>query len=232
MAENHWVRDSNGAPLHSSIGVKRIRRSGKYTQQERETIRRERNRMHAKKTRDRKKQFLELSEKIISEMETEAQQLREYMLSMNLMTEEEYVAYRERDIQSKLEIKNHLQFDDMDGCSSDEDIDDEDDDSNDESHDSRGHDHHIIFSGNETHNSNKTSFNNNNNSFSSSKCSTATTTSSHDMSTSTGSSGGSSGGSRTETTSQEESSISDPMNSHYNSVHDKSSSGNNSSDDQ
>lgn len=39
MTENNWVRDSNGAPLHSSTGVKRVRRSGKYTQQERETIR-------------------------------------------------------------------------------------------------------------------------------------------------------------------------------------------------
>lgn len=68
--------------------------------------RRERNRMHAKKTRDRKKLFLEMSEKIIGEMEKEAKQLREYMLSMNLMTEEEFDRYRQRDLISKQEIEN------------------------------------------------------------------------------------------------------------------------------
>lgn len=46
--------------------------------------RRERNRMHAKKTRDRKKHFFELSDKIILEMENEVKQLREYLLSMNV----------------------------------------------------------------------------------------------------------------------------------------------------
>ena len=39
---------------------KRTRRRGKYTPAEREHIRRERNRMHAKRTRDRKKMFLEV----------------------------------------------------------------------------------------------------------------------------------------------------------------------------
>lgn len=39
---------------------KRTRRRGKYTPAEREHIRRERNRMHAKRTRDRKKLFLEV----------------------------------------------------------------------------------------------------------------------------------------------------------------------------
>ena len=54
--------------------------------------------MHAKKTRDRKKQFLDLSESIIGEMEKEAQSLREYMLSKQLMTEEEYRKYQQRDL--------------------------------------------------------------------------------------------------------------------------------------
>ena len=49
--------------------VRRVRRRGKYTPQERETIRRERNRIHAKKTRDKKKVFLEASETMIRTLE-------------------------------------------------------------------------------------------------------------------------------------------------------------------
>jgi len=58
---------------------KRTRRRGKYTQQERETIRRERNRMHAKRTRDRKKMFLEEAELAILRVETENARLRAFM---------------------------------------------------------------------------------------------------------------------------------------------------------
>lgn len=46
-------------------------------------IRRERNRMHAKKTRDRKKELLEISEVVIIKMEKESFLLREY-LGMNI----------------------------------------------------------------------------------------------------------------------------------------------------
>ena len=58
---------------------KRARRRGKYTQEERETIRRERNRMHAKRTRDRKKLFLEEAEATIKRMESENVRLRAFM---------------------------------------------------------------------------------------------------------------------------------------------------------
>jgi hypothetical protein len=42
-------------------------------------LRRERNRMHAKKTRDRKKELLEISENVIIKMEKESFLLREYL---------------------------------------------------------------------------------------------------------------------------------------------------------
>lgn len=58
---------------------KRTRRRGKYTPAERETIRRERNRMHAKRTRDRKKLFLEESERKIELMEKENSKLRDFL---------------------------------------------------------------------------------------------------------------------------------------------------------
>ncbi len=62
--------------------------------------------MHAKKTRDRKKQFLEMSEKIITEMEKESTSLRTYLLSLNLITEEEFEQSKQRLLESKLEIEH------------------------------------------------------------------------------------------------------------------------------
>ena len=67
---------------------KRTRRRGKYTPAEREHIRRERNRMHAKRTRDRKKMFLEESQQTISRMEGENVRLREFLKSNNMLEEE------------------------------------------------------------------------------------------------------------------------------------------------
>lgn len=68
---------------------KRSRRRGKYTPQERERIRRERNRMHAKKTRDKKKSQFDSNEQVIAELEKEMQVLRDYLVCMNIMTREE-----------------------------------------------------------------------------------------------------------------------------------------------
>jgi len=76
---------------------KRVRRPGKYTQQERERFRRERNRMHAKKNRDRKKIFFEASEKLVESMESEVKILRTYLVSINVMTRAEAVALDESD---------------------------------------------------------------------------------------------------------------------------------------
>jgi SOS-response transcriptional repressor LexA len=61
--------------------------------------------MHAKKTRDRKKQFLEVSEKVISEMEAEALAMRQYLRSLNLISEQEMAEYIERDNRSKRAIE-------------------------------------------------------------------------------------------------------------------------------
>jgi hypothetical protein len=51
--------------------------------------RRERNRLHAKKTRDRKKYFLEISDKILYELSLETDKLRSYLRSFNIISEEE-----------------------------------------------------------------------------------------------------------------------------------------------
>jgi len=67
---------------------KRTRRRGKYTPAEREHIRRERNRMHAKRTRDRKKLFLEESQQTIARMEGENARLREFLKNNNMLEEE------------------------------------------------------------------------------------------------------------------------------------------------
>lgn len=61
--------------------------------------------MHAKKTRDRKKQFLEMSEKVISEMESEAFAMRKYLRSLNLITDEEISQSLLRDSESKMAIE-------------------------------------------------------------------------------------------------------------------------------
>ena len=60
---------------------KRTRRRGKYAPAERELIRRERNRMHAKKTRDRKRMFMEEAELAIGRLERGALRLRAVMAS-------------------------------------------------------------------------------------------------------------------------------------------------------
>jgi hypothetical protein len=52
-------------------------------------FRRERNRLHAKKTRDRKKYFLGISDKIIEELSSETDNLRNYLRSLNIINEEE-----------------------------------------------------------------------------------------------------------------------------------------------
>lgn len=82
----------------SKVSGKRIRRSGKLTEQERDTIRKERNRLHAKKTRDRKKMHQELSEKAIFAMEGEAIMMRKYLHSMKVLSDEELNRYEQRDL--------------------------------------------------------------------------------------------------------------------------------------
>lgn len=79
-------------------------RRGKYTPKERESIRRERNRIHAKKTRDKKKIFLESSEKIILSLEADVTTLREYLLQFNLITMKEVERLGEQDRMANLEL--------------------------------------------------------------------------------------------------------------------------------
>jgi hypothetical protein len=123
LAENNWLREGSvmmGLPfVNMPMPVqteKRVRRSGKYTPQEREHIRRERNRMHAKKTRDRKKFFLETSEKIIQEMEAEANAMRLYLLQLGVLSKEECSQLYMREMQSHQELLNlKASSSDMDG---------------------------------------------------------------------------------------------------------------------
>uniref|UniRef100_A0A7S2REX0 BZIP domain-containing protein n=1 Tax=Rhizochromulina marina TaxID=1034831 RepID=A0A7S2REX0_9STRA len=72
-------RDPDAEDDKEEAPQKRTRRRGKYTPAEREHIRRERNRMHAKRTRDRKKLFLEESERKIAVMEEENAKLRDFL---------------------------------------------------------------------------------------------------------------------------------------------------------
>lgn len=108
VIENILSKDLSTAYLISSScegsSGKRIRRKGKYTPEERDVIRRERNRIHAKKTRDRKKVFLENSEHTIVEMEKDARLLREYLLNKNLITSAEYNDMKNKEIQCHKEL--------------------------------------------------------------------------------------------------------------------------------
>lgn len=67
-------------------------------------IRRERNRMHAKKTRDKKKNAVEINEKLIQEMEKESRTLRAYLYKLNLVTVDEIRSSKLRENQSKLQL--------------------------------------------------------------------------------------------------------------------------------
>ena len=104
MAENSIFGDTAAASTTSPQEPKRVRRRGKYSPQERERLRRERNRMHAKRTRDRKKMLVENSEQMINKMEQEAHSLREYLVSVKLMSIEEARASEERAVASQKEL--------------------------------------------------------------------------------------------------------------------------------
>lgn len=62
--------------------------------------------MHAKKTRDRKKFYLEMSDKIISEMEAESKSLRQYLREIGMISEEDYQQRTLKDLKAKQEIDN------------------------------------------------------------------------------------------------------------------------------
>ena len=106
MAENNLFGDHATATAAGSSPQepKRVRRRGKYSPQERERLRRERNRMHAKRTRDRKKMLVEISEQMITKMENEARCLRDYLVSVKLMSVEESRASEERSVASQKEL--------------------------------------------------------------------------------------------------------------------------------
>ena len=76
---------------------KKVRRRGKYSRQEREIIRRERNRIHAKKTRDKKKMFLDLGDKTIQNLQNTVIFLREYLASFEIISVEELNELRKKD---------------------------------------------------------------------------------------------------------------------------------------
>lgn len=73
----------------------------KYSPMERARIRKERNRMHAKKTRDRKKLFLEASQLIINSMELENSKKREELRACGALPAD-YVTPRDRAIAAVL----------------------------------------------------------------------------------------------------------------------------------
>jgi hypothetical protein len=73
------------------------RRVKKYTVAQRETIRRERNRIHAKKTRDKKKILLESSENFIVALEAKVKQLRMSLFSQGQLSLEDIESYQDKD---------------------------------------------------------------------------------------------------------------------------------------
>ena len=91
-------------PEENGSVQKRVRRRGKYTPQEREKIRRERNRMHAKKTRDKKKTQFDLNEQVIQELEKETRVLRDYLVSINIISREEASISERHDQAAKAEL--------------------------------------------------------------------------------------------------------------------------------
>jgi CHASE3 domain sensor protein len=62
--------------------------------------------LHAKKTRDRKKFFLDIGDKIIAEMLNESELLRSYLLSQEIISLEEYNKSKNRDIESTQIVVN------------------------------------------------------------------------------------------------------------------------------
>ena len=60
--------------------------------------------MHAKRTRDRKKQLVEVSEAMIGQMENESHALREYLVSLKLLSVEEAEKSKERASESQKEL--------------------------------------------------------------------------------------------------------------------------------
>lgn len=96
----------NGAHDSVSTATAERRAKGKYTPQERETIRRERNRIHAKKTRDRKKIFLEWSEKRIDTLESEVASLRGYLVSTKAISTRELSMFEDKDKIARFELAN------------------------------------------------------------------------------------------------------------------------------
>lgn len=64
--------------------------------------------MHAKKTRDRKKFFLEISNKLIEDMESEARKLRGYLLALEFISEEDVNRAQLRDQQARAELNSFM----------------------------------------------------------------------------------------------------------------------------
>merc|ERR1719197_2330150 len=60
--------------------------------------------MHAKRTRDRKKMLFEISEKVITNMENEVSILRNYLVSVNMMSPEEHKIGEDRDKNSRMSL--------------------------------------------------------------------------------------------------------------------------------
>ena len=69
-------------------------------------FRRERNKIHAKKTREKKKQFFEESEKTLNAMVHEHNLLREYLISVKVMSRDEDTKAKQRDKEAERELES------------------------------------------------------------------------------------------------------------------------------
>lgn len=88
--------------------IRRGARTGeKFSVEEKERRRRERNRMHARKTREKTRTSFELRGVIITEMTTEVEQLRTYLFNKGILSEEEVQTSILRDLTFRQE-NDHL----------------------------------------------------------------------------------------------------------------------------
>lgn len=62
--------------------------------------------MHAKKTREKKKQFFEESEKLLNAMVHEHNLLREYLISVKVMSRDEDTKAKQRNIEAERELES------------------------------------------------------------------------------------------------------------------------------
>lgn len=115
ICRNYYVdvaMGENGLLNEGKKETKTVRRTNKtgekYTVEEKERRRRERNRMHARRTREKTRNSFELRGTIIGEMTEEIRLLRTYLVSLGVITEDQVEESRRRDLTFKQQNEHLL----------------------------------------------------------------------------------------------------------------------------